>query len=91
MFRINTDVLIFFFPLLNTQQLGLIVFFLFFGCAMVAVGSKAEILKNAFEATFSVTLVLVNLVMWYSPLGICSLIATQILIRGVSVFVTLGM
>ncbi|ESO88193.1 hypothetical protein LOTGIDRAFT_126471 [Lottia gigantea] len=57
--------------------LGLVVFSVFFGSTINHVGEKAKPLRDLFEAINDVIMVLVRLVIWFSPIGIMFLIAAK--------------
>ncbi|KAH7723546.1 Protein GLT-5 [Aphelenchoides avenae] len=59
--------------------LGLIVFFITMGIVMSFVGAPAKPLIDLFVALDIVITKIVGLIMWYSPIGIASLIAMNIL------------
>ncbi|MCB0323056.1 MAG: dicarboxylate/amino acid:cation symporter [Bdellovibrionales bacterium] len=57
------------------QTLGVIVFFLFFGAVTAALGERVRPLVRAAEALTDVVMKMVELVLWFAPLGIFSLLA----------------
>ncbi|TMS35322.1 hypothetical protein L596_002751 [Steinernema carpocapsae] len=59
--------------------LGFIVFCIVFGIVIGQVGEKAKVLADFFTALDLVMTRIVVIVMWYSPVGIASLIAAKIL------------
>ncbi|KAK0395605.1 hypothetical protein QR680_001354 [Steinernema hermaphroditum] len=59
--------------------LGFIVFCIVFGVVIGQVGEKAQVLANFFTALDLVITKIVIIIMWYSPIGIASLIAAKIL------------
>jgi Na+/H+-dicarboxylate symporter len=58
--------------------LGIIIFALVFGAIIGRSGEKAEALKNVIQGLEHVTMQMVRLVIWFSPIGIMFLIAAQI-------------
>ncbi|XP_046584537.1 excitatory amino acid transporter 1-like [Haliotis rubra] len=61
----------------GTNVLGIVVFSIALGCVINYLGDKGEPLKNFFESLNAATMILVKLVIWYSPIGIMFLIATK--------------
>uniref|UniRef100_A0A1I7YQX8 Amino acid transporter n=1 Tax=Steinernema glaseri TaxID=37863 RepID=A0A1I7YQX8_9BILA len=59
--------------------LGFIVFCIVFGVVIGQIGEKAQVLADFFTALDLVITRIVILIMWYSPVGIASLIAAKIL------------
>ncbi|KAG8434150.1 hypothetical protein GDO86_012501 [Hymenochirus boettgeri] len=58
--------------------LGLIGFFIAFGISMGKMGDQAKLMADFFNILNEIIMKLVNLIMWYSPLGIASLICGKI-------------
>ncbi|XP_044170960.1 excitatory amino acid transporter 1-like [Acropora millepora] len=58
--------------------LGLAVFSIVFGIVLGRMGAKAKPLKKIFSALNDAVMILVTLIMWYAPIGICSLIAQRV-------------
>ncbi|XP_063292879.1 excitatory amino acid transporter 2-like [Pelobates fuscus] len=58
--------------------LGLIGFFIAFGISMGKMGDQAKIMADFFNILNEIIMKLVNMIMWYSPLGIASLICGKI-------------
>ncbi|KAL9964511.1 hypothetical protein ACROYT_G028162 [Oculina patagonica] len=58
--------------------LGLAVFSIVFGIVLGKMGVKAKPLKAFFSALNDAVMILVTLIMWYAPVGICSLIAQRV-------------
>ncbi|XP_060077404.1 excitatory amino acid transporter 1-like [Ylistrum balloti] len=58
--------------------LGIVVFSIFFGIIIGRLGSKGKPLVALFESLCEATMVLIKLVIWYSPLGIIFLVAAKI-------------
>ncbi|XP_051898789.1 excitatory amino acid transporter 2-like [Pristis pectinata] len=81
-------------PALNTRQafvtkkqlelkwgmnvLGLIGFFIAFGISMGKMGERAQVMIDFFNVLNEIIMKLVSMIMWYSPLGIASLICGKI-------------
>ncbi|XP_053545922.1 excitatory amino acid transporter 2-like [Bombina bombina] len=58
--------------------LGLIGFFIAFGISMGKMGDQAKLMADFFNILNEIIMRLVNMIMWYSPLGIASLICGKI-------------
>ncbi|XP_015776282.1 PREDICTED: excitatory amino acid transporter 1-like [Acropora digitifera] len=58
--------------------LGLAVFSIVFGIVLGRMGAKAKPLKKFFSALNDAVMILVTLIMWYAPIGVCSLIAQRV-------------
>ncbi|XP_070572982.1 excitatory amino acid transporter-like [Ptychodera flava] len=73
--------------------LGLIVFCIAFGVLMAKMGKKAHVMCQFFMILNDIVMQMVLIVMWYSPVGIMSLIAAKLLSMGdlESVLAQLGM
>ncbi|UYV68783.1 SLC1A2 [Cordylochernes scorpioides] len=63
----------------GTNVLGLIIFCVAFGIILSRMGSDAEIMTGFFTVLNEVIMRIVIIVMWYSPIGIMSLIIEKIL------------
>ncbi|EDO39457.1 predicted protein, partial [Nematostella vectensis] len=61
----------------NANILGLLVFSLVFGAVLGRMGERGVPLKALFESLNEVILKMLALVMWFAPIGVCSLIAAQ--------------
>ncbi|KFW96962.1 Excitatory amino acid transporter 3, partial [Phalacrocorax carbo] len=59
--------------------LGLIVFCLVFGVVIGKMGEKGQVLVDFFNALNEATMRIVQIIMWYMPIGIVSLIAGKII------------
>ncbi|XP_003737125.1 excitatory amino acid transporter [Galendromus occidentalis] len=66
----------------GTNSLGLIVFCIAFGSTIGSIGAQAEPLKNFFSALDAVIMKLVGIIMWSTPIGVCSLLCAKILEAG---------
>ncbi|XP_031554690.1 excitatory amino acid transporter 3-like [Actinia tenebrosa] len=62
----------------SMNVLGLVLFSIVMGAMLSKMGEKGLPLKTFFEALNDVVMRMVILVMWYSPIGICSLIASKV-------------
>ncbi|XP_038049201.1 excitatory amino acid transporter 2-like [Patiria miniata] len=73
--------------------LGIVTFCIAFGLLLSRMGEKGRVMVDFFDILAELTMTLVNLIMWYSPIGIMSLICAKILSmkRPELVFVQLGM
>ncbi|KAK0040705.1 excitatory amino acid transporter 3 [Biomphalaria pfeifferi] len=60
------------------NMLGLVVFSVAMGIAINRIGPKGKPLKEVIEAICEATLQLVTAVIWYSPVGVVFLVASQI-------------
>ena len=60
-------------------MLQVIVFALFFGCAMVLAGSKADPIKKITSSLNEVVLLMVGMIMKIAPLGVFALMAKLLL------------
>lgn len=58
--------------------LGLVVFSIVFGGVLGRMGDQGAPMKGFFENLNDIVMVMVSLAMWYSPIGICSLIAQKV-------------
>ncbi|CAJ0929523.1 unnamed protein product [Ranitomeya imitator] len=58
--------------------LGLIGFFIAFGISMGKMGEQAKLMADFFNILNEIIMKLVTMIMWYSPLGIASLICGKI-------------
>lgn len=58
--------------------LGMVVFSIFFGIIIGRMGSRGRLIVELFQQICEATMQLVNLVIWYSPLGIMSLVAAKV-------------
>ncbi|GCC23419.1 excitatory amino acid transporter 3 [Chiloscyllium punctatum] len=59
--------------------LGLIVFCLVFGIVIGQMGEKGKILLDFFDALNEATMKIVQIIMWYMPIGILFLIAAKVM------------
>ncbi|XP_077105254.1 excitatory amino acid transporter 3 isoform X1 [Ranitomeya variabilis] len=63
----------------GVNVLGLIVFCLVFGVVIGKMGEKGQVLVDFFNALNDATMQIVQIIMWYMPLGILFLIAGKII------------
>ncbi|XP_013149067.1 PREDICTED: putative sodium-dependent excitatory amino acid transporter glt-6 [Papilio polytes] len=63
----------------GTNTLGLVFFCLVFGSVLGSLGPKGQVVINFFQAIFEVTMKMVTAVMWFTPVGVSSIIAGKIL------------
>lgn len=61
----------------GTNILGMVVFSIALGMILGRMGEKAKVFVKWVSVLNDVVMELVSLVMWYSPIGICSLIAAK--------------
>ncbi|XP_033628672.1 excitatory amino acid transporter-like [Asterias rubens] len=59
--------------------LGIVTFCIAFGLLLSRMGQKARVMIQFFHILAELTMQLVSLIMWYSPIGIASLICAKIL------------
>ncbi|XP_028911698.1 excitatory amino acid transporter 3 [Ornithorhynchus anatinus] len=72
--------------------LGLIVFCLVFGIVIGKMGEKGQVLVDFFNALNDATMKIVQIIMWYMPLGILFLIAGKIIeVENWDIFRKLGL
>jgi Na+/H+-dicarboxylate symporter len=75
----------------NNEILQLVIFSIFFGVAVAALGEKTKGLVKALDAVAHVILRMVNYVMNFAPLGVFGAISAVIATRGLSVFKFYGL
>ncbi|XP_030028877.1 excitatory amino acid transporter isoform X2 [Manduca sexta] len=63
----------------GTNTLGLVFFCLVFGSLLGTLGSKGQVVIDFFQAIFEVIMKMVTGVMWFTPVGVSSIIAGKIL------------
>ncbi|CAK8683923.1 unnamed protein product [Clavelina lepadiformis] len=66
----------------NTNILGIIVFCIFFGIILSNLGSEGKPVKEFFSILNTIFMKMIVAVIWYSPIGICSLIAGNLVKMG---------
>ncbi|XP_030845563.1 excitatory amino acid transporter-like [Strongylocentrotus purpuratus] len=59
--------------------LGIIAFCIFFGILLGQMGERGRVMVQFFDILSDLTMQMVNIIMWYSPIGIMSLICAKIL------------
>ncbi|HEX6429839.1 MAG TPA: dicarboxylate/amino acid:cation symporter [Niastella sp.] len=74
----------------NNEILQIVIFSIFFGVAMSALGSYAKPVVKALDAVAHVILKMVGYVMNFAPLGVFGAIAAVIATKGLEVFVFYG-
>lgn len=74
----------------NNEILQIVIFSIFFGVAMSALGTYAKILVKALDAVAQVILKMVGYVMNFAPLGVFGAIAAVIATKGLEVFIFYG-
>lgn len=74
----------------TNEILQLVVFSVFFGIALTAIGKKGEPLVNALDVVAHVVLKMVNYVMYMAPLGVFGAMAAAIAKNGLGILVTFG-
>jgi len=74
----------------DNEILQLVVFSIFFGLAVTAVGKKGEPIINALDSLAHVALKMVTYVMYMAPLGVFGAMAAAIAKNGLGVLLTFG-
>ncbi len=74
----------------NTTMLQIVIFSVFFGVAMTAVGEKAAPIVKGIDALVEVMLVVTNYVMRVSPLAVFAAMTKAIAANGLGVLLTFG-
>lgn len=74
----------------TNEILQLVVFSVFFGVALTAIGKKGEPIVNALDSLAHVVLKMVTYVMYLAPLGVFGAMAAAIAKNGLGILVTFG-
>jgi Na+/H+-dicarboxylate symporter len=74
----------------TNEILQLVVFSVFFGIALTAIGKKGEPVINALDSVAHVVLKMVDYVMFMAPLGVFGAMAAAIAKNGLGILVTFG-
>jgi Na+/H+-dicarboxylate symporter len=74
----------------TNEILQLVVFSVFFGVALTAIGKKGEPIINALDSLAHVVLKMVTYVMYLAPLGVFGAMAAAIAKNGLGILVTFG-
>lgn len=74
----------------TNEILQLVVFSIFFGIALTAIGKKGEPIINALDAIAHVVLKMVTYVMYLAPAGVFGAMAAAIAKNGLGILVTFG-
>ena len=74
----------------NTTMLQIVIFSVFFGVAMTAVGEKAAPIVKGIDALVEVMLVVTNYVMRVSPLAVFAAMTKAVATNGLGVLLTFG-
>lgn len=74
----------------TNEILQLVVFSVFFGIALTAIGKKGEVIVNALDSLAHVVLKMVTYVMYLAPLGVFGAMAAAIAKNGLGILVTFG-
>jgi Na+/H+-dicarboxylate symporter len=74
----------------NTTMLQIVIFSVFFGVAMTAVGERAAPIVKGVDALVDVMLVVTNYVMRVSPLAVFAAMAKAISVNGLEILLTFG-
>lgn len=74
----------------NTTMLQIVIFSVFFGVALSAVGEKGAAIVKGVDALVEVMLVVTNYVMRVSPLAVFAAMAKAIAVNGLEILLTFG-
>lgn len=74
----------------NNEILQLVVFSIFFGIALTAVGKKGEPIINALDSLAHIVLKMVGYVMYLAPVGVFGAMAAAIAKNGITILFTFG-
>jgi Na+/H+-dicarboxylate symporter len=74
----------------TNEILQLVIFSIFFGIALTAVGKKGEPIINALDALAHIVLKMVGYVMYLAPLGVFGAMAAAIAKNGIGILTTFG-
>ncbi|MEO7308441.1 MAG: dicarboxylate/amino acid:cation symporter [Ferruginibacter sp.] len=74
----------------TNEILQLVVFSVFFGIALTAIGKKGEPIINALDSLAHIVLKMVTYVMYLAPLGVFGAMAAAIAKNGLGILVTFG-
>ncbi len=74
----------------TNEILQLVIFSVFFGVAITAIGKKGEPIVNALDSLAHVVLKMVTYVMYLAPLGVFGAMAAAIAKNGLGILVTFG-
>ena len=74
----------------NTTMLQIVIFSVFFGVAMTAVGEKAAPITKGIDALVEVMLTVTNYVMMVSPVAVFAAMAKAIASNGLGILITFG-
>jgi Na+/H+-dicarboxylate symporter len=74
----------------NTTMLQIVIFSVFFGVALTAVGEKAAPIVKGVDALVEVMLVVTNYVMRVSPVAVFAAMAKAISVNGLEILLTFG-
>ncbi len=74
----------------NTTMLQIVIFSVFFGVALSAVGEKGTPIVKGIDALVDVMLVVTNFVMRVSPLAVFAAMAKAIAVNGLGILLTFG-
>jgi Na+/H+-dicarboxylate symporter len=72
----------------NNEILQLVIFSIFFGVAVTAIGKKAEPIVNALDALTHVVLKMVSYVMNFAPVGVFGAMTAVIAVKGLGILGT---
>lgn len=74
----------------NANMLQIIVFSIFLGVALIMLGEKGERLSSAIQGLADVMYKITAIVMEFSPIGVCALLADSVGAYGLEIFGPLG-
>lgn len=74
----------------TNEILQLVIFSIFFGIALTAIGKKGEVIVNALDSLAHAVLKMVTYVMFFAPLGVFGAMASAIAKNGLGILKTFG-
>lgn len=74
----------------TNEILQLVIFSIFFGIALTAIGKKGEVIVNALDSLAQVVLKMVSYVMIFAPIGVFGAMASAIAKNGLGILKTFG-
>ncbi|XP_078481749.1 excitatory amino acid transporter-like [Ciona intestinalis] len=66
----------------NANVLGIIIFSVFFGVTLSNLKEEGKVVTEFFSVMNSIFMRMITIILWYSPIGICSLLAGNLLTLG---------
>jgi len=74
----------------SNEMLQLVVFSIFFGVALTALGSKGESLTKALDTVGHVSLKMVSYIMWFAPIGVFGGVSAIVAKKGLGILKVYG-